>query len=98
MSRWSLAGAAIVAVLASIAVAQSTQAVEARLLFATGIPPRAALPPITLLVGFVVGALAAGRILRKPRRTRVPDGEPPAHRNTGAPSDDAAIVWGRAGR
>ena len=66
MSRWKLAAVAIVAILAIIVVAQNTQAVETRLLFVTVIMPRAVLLLITLLFGFVLGVLAAGRITRKP--------------------------------
>jgi uncharacterized integral membrane protein len=56
----------IIAVLAIIVAAQNTQAVETRLLFVTVIMPRAVLPFMTLLVGFVLGVLAAGWILRRP--------------------------------
>jgi uncharacterized integral membrane protein len=66
MSRWKLVAVAIVAILAIVVVAQNTQAVETRLLFVTVIMPRAILLLITLLVGFVLGVLAAGRIARKP--------------------------------
>lgn len=66
MSRWKLAAVAIVAILAIIVVAQNTQAVETKLLFATVNMPRAILLLITLLVGFVLGVLAAGRISGKP--------------------------------
>jgi len=65
MSRWKLAAVAIVAILAIIVVAQNTQAVETKLLFVTVIMPRAILLLITLLVGFVLGVLAAGRISGK---------------------------------
>ena len=66
MSRWKLAAAAIIAILAIIVVAQNTQSVETRLLFVTVTMPRAVLLFITLLVGFVMGVLAAGWILRRP--------------------------------
>ena len=66
MSRWKLLAVAIVAILAIIVVAQNTQAVETKLLFATVIMPRAILLLIALLVGFVLGVLAAARISRKP--------------------------------
>jgi uncharacterized integral membrane protein len=65
MSRWKLAAVAIVAILAIVVVAQNTQAVETRLLFVTVVMPRAILLLITLLAGFVLGVLAAGRISRK---------------------------------
>jgi uncharacterized integral membrane protein len=66
MSRWKLAAAAIVTILAIIVVAQNTQAVETKLLFVTVTMPRAILLLITLLVGFVLGVLAASRISGKP--------------------------------
>jgi uncharacterized integral membrane protein len=66
MSHWKLAAAAIVAILAIIVVAQNTQAVETKLLFVTVTMPRAILLLITLLVGFVLGMLAAGRLSVKP--------------------------------
>ena len=65
MSRWKLIAIVIIAVAAIIVVAQNTQAVETRLLFMTVTMPRAILLLITLLVGFVLGMLAAGRMSRK---------------------------------
>ena len=67
MSRWKLVAAAVVAVLAIIVVAQNTQAVETKLLLVTVTMPRAVLLFITLLVGFVLGLVSAGRISRKPQ-------------------------------
>ena len=65
MSRWKLIAIVIIAVAAIIVVAQNTQVVETRLLFMTVTMPRAILLLITLLVGFVLGMLAAGRMSRK---------------------------------
>ena len=66
MSRWKLAAATVVAVAVIIVVAQNTQAVETKLLLVTLTMPRAVLLFITLLVGFVLGLVAAGWMSRKP--------------------------------
>ena len=66
MSHWKLAVVAIAAVVVIIVVAQNTQAVETRVLFVTVTMPRAILLLVTLLVGFVLGLVSAGRIARKP--------------------------------
>ncbi len=65
MSRWKIIVVAIVAILAIILVAQNTQAVETKLLFATVTMPRAVLLFVTLVIGFVIGVLAAEKIARK---------------------------------
>ena len=65
MSRWKIAVVALVAVLAIIVVVQNTQAVETKLLFVTVTMPRAVLLFVTLLVGFVIGVVAAEKITRK---------------------------------
>jgi uncharacterized integral membrane protein len=50
---------ALVAVLVIIVVLQNTQSVETRILFVTLAMPRAVLLFVTLLVGFVLGLVAA---------------------------------------
>ncbi|NNF44271.1 MAG: LapA family protein [Phycisphaerales bacterium] len=49
----------IAAILAIIVIAQNTESVETRLLFATITMPRAILLVLTLLIGFVLGAVSA---------------------------------------
>lgn len=65
MSRWKLAAVAVIAILAIIVVAQNTQAVETKLLLVTVTMPRAILLLVTMLIGFVLGILTAGRISKK---------------------------------
>ncbi len=65
MSRWKLAVMAAIAVLTIIVVVQNTQAVETKLLFMTLTMPRAVLLLVTLLIGFVLGVVSAGKITGK---------------------------------
>jgi len=67
VSRWKLAAVAIVAVLGIIVVLQNTQAGETKLLFVTVTMPRAVLLFVTLVIGFVIGVLAAEKITRRRR-------------------------------
>jgi uncharacterized integral membrane protein len=55
----------VVALLTLIVVLQNTQAVETKILFLTITMPRAALLFGTFLIGFGLGVLAAGRLVRK---------------------------------
>jgi len=57
---------ALLAVVVVIVVLQNTGPVETRLLFATVTMPRAVLLFVTLLVGFVLGLVAAGWRGHKP--------------------------------
>ena len=57
--------AAILAILVLIIVLQNTENVETRILFTTITMPRAALLFGTLVIGFAVGVLTAGRIVSK---------------------------------
>ena len=66
MSRAKIIGVAVVTVLVLIILLQNTDTVETKLLFATIKMPRALLLFITLLVGFLVGLVTAGRMTRKP--------------------------------
>ena len=59
---------AIVCLLTLIVVLQNTEAVETRLLFVSVTMPRAALLFGTLLIGFLLGVLTAGRLVRKAKQ------------------------------
>lgn len=61
--------AAILALVVLVVVLQNTESVETRLLFTTITMPRAALLFGTLLVGFALGVLAAGRIVTKSKQS-----------------------------
>ena len=56
---------AIVSLLILIVILQNTQAVETRLLFMKVTMPRALLLVVTLLVGFVIGIVAASHFSGK---------------------------------
>lgn len=62
-----LAAIGILALLILIIVLQNTEAVETRILFMTLTMPRAALLFGTLIVGFVIGLLSAGRFFARRR-------------------------------
>lgn len=70
MKRWKLVAAVVAGLLAIILVLQNTQEVETRLLFVTVTMPRAVLLLVTLLIGFILGLLLAGRLKGK---TTAPD-------------------------
>jgi uncharacterized integral membrane protein len=55
----------VVALLSLIVVLQNTQAVETKILFLTVTMPRAALLFGAFLIGFGLGVLAAGRLVRR---------------------------------
>jgi uncharacterized integral membrane protein len=65
MRHWKLIVFVVAAVLTIIVVVQNTQAVETKLLFVTLTMPRAVLLFVTLLIGFVLGVVSAGRITGK---------------------------------
>lgn len=73
MSKAKIVVAAVLAILILIVVLQNTEAVETRILFTTITMPRAALLFGTLVVGFVVGILTAGRIATKAKSTSKDD-------------------------
>lgn len=56
---------AVVALLVIVVVLQNTEAVETKILFTTITMPRAALLFGTLIVGFGLGVLTAGRLLAR---------------------------------
>jgi uncharacterized integral membrane protein len=58
-------GGAIVALLIVIVVLQNTESVQTQLLFVSITMPRAALLFGTLLIGFALGVLTAGHLVRK---------------------------------
>ena len=59
---------AILAVLVVIIVLQNTEQVETKLLFMSVTMPRAALLFGTFVVGFALGALTGGRLLRRAKK------------------------------
>jgi uncharacterized integral membrane protein len=65
MSKLKIVLITLVALLTLIVVLQNTQAVETRILFLTVTMPRAALLFGAFLIGFGLGVLAAGRLIRK---------------------------------
>ena len=66
MKRWKLVVALAMAMTTLIVVLQNTEPVETQLLFTSVTMPRALLLAITLLVGFVLGLVLSGRLVRKP--------------------------------
>jgi uncharacterized integral membrane protein len=66
MKKIKLIVAALLAVLFVVVILQNTQEVETKLLFATISMPRAVLLLTTLVVGFVIGLLTAGRLSKRP--------------------------------
>ena len=68
MTKFKVILLAVVGLLVLIVVLQNTEAVETRLLFLTVTMPRAVLLFGTLLIGFALGVLTAGRIVRKPKQ------------------------------
>ena len=63
-----LVGGVVLALLTLIVVLQNTEEVETSILFVSVKMPRAALLFGTLAVGFMLGVLAAGRILYSKKR------------------------------
>ena len=67
MTKFKVVSMAVLGLLVLIIVLQNTEAVETKLLFASVTMPRAVLLFGTLLTGFALGVLTAGRISRKPK-------------------------------
>jgi len=65
MKNVRLIVSAIVVVLVIIVLLQNTEQVQTRLLFATITMPRAILLASTMLIGFVIGLVVAGRARKK---------------------------------
>jgi uncharacterized integral membrane protein len=69
----------LIASLAVVLVLQNTQAVETKLLFLTLTLPNAVLLSATLIIGFAIGILTAGRIVsiaKRPLQQAIPKSEP----------------------
>ena len=63
MNKLKIIVIAVIALLTLIVVLQNTEAVETKILFLSVTMPRAALLFGTLLLGFLLGVLAAGRLV-----------------------------------
>ena len=68
MTKFKVVALAVVGLLVLIVILQNTEAVETKLLFVSISMPRAVLLFGTLLIGFTLGVLTAGRIARKPKQ------------------------------
>ena len=68
MAKWKIVTIAVIALLTLIVVLQNTAIVETRILFLTISMPRAALLFGTLLIGFLLGVLTAGRLVSKAQK------------------------------
>jgi uncharacterized integral membrane protein len=69
MTKSKVVVLAVVGLLVLIVVLQNTEVVETKILFISVEMPRAVLLFGTLLIGFALGVLAAGRIGRKARQS-----------------------------
>lgn len=67
MDKFKVITAAILALLALIIVLQNTENVDTKILFMTISLPRAALLFGTMVIGFIVGVMVAGRLLGRNR-------------------------------
>lgn len=67
MKKFAIVVVAVIGLLVLIVVLQNTEAVSTKILFLTVTMPGAALLFGTLLIGFVLGVVAAGWLVRKPR-------------------------------
>ncbi len=67
MSKSKIVVMAVIGLLVLVVVLQNTEAVKTKILFLTVTMPGAALLFGTLLIGFALGVVAAGRLVRKPR-------------------------------
>ena len=67
MKKFAIIVMAVIGLLALIVVLQNTEAVNTKILFLTVTMPGAALLFGTLLIGFALGVVASGWLLRKPR-------------------------------
>jgi lipopolysaccharide assembly protein A len=69
MNKVKIAAVIIVALLVLIVVLQNTDVTETKLLFVTVTMPRAVLLLVTLVIGFALGVLFAGRLTRKSKQS-----------------------------
>lgn len=72
VKKLKIIGAAVVALLVLIVVLQNTDSVETKVLFLELRMPRAAMLFGAFLVGFAVGVLAAGNLVKKGRKKTDP--------------------------
>ncbi len=71
MKRLKVLSILVLALTVLIVVLQNTEQVETKILFASVVMPRALLLGVTLLVGFSLGILVAGRLSRtKAKKTK----------------------------
>lgn len=68
MNKWNAVIIGVVALIVVIVVLQNTQSVETKLPFVTMTLPNAALLFGTLIIGFAIGVLTAGRIVSNAKR------------------------------
>jgi len=68
ISKLKIVGIVAIVFIVVIVVLQNTQAVETKLLFLTVTMPNAALLFGTLIIGFAIGVLTAGRIMSRAKR------------------------------
>jgi len=69
MSKVKIVAAVVVGMLVLIVVLQNTTMVETKILFVSVEMPRAVLLFGTLLIGFALGVLFAGRLTRKSKQS-----------------------------
>jgi uncharacterized integral membrane protein len=65
MQRLKIVALAVLALLVLIVILQNTEAVETKILFATITVPKAVLLFGILIIGFILGVMAANRIFTK---------------------------------
>ena len=65
MQRVKIVALAVLALLVLVVILQNTEAVETQILFATVTVPKAVLLFGALIVGFIVGIVAANRVFTK---------------------------------
>ncbi len=68
MAKVKIVLAAVLAIVLFVVILQNTETVETRLLFVSIAMPRAALLFLMLLIGFVIGLLAAFSFSRRPKK------------------------------
>ena len=69
MTKFKVVALAVVGLIVLVVILQNTEAVETKLLFVSVTMPRAVLLFGTLLIGFALGVLTAGRLARKPTQS-----------------------------
>ena len=72
MKRTKIIVILIISLLALIVFVQNRQAVDTKLLFVTITMPRVLLLIVTFIMGFIVGIILAGYMLREPRKAKLP--------------------------